>query len=317
MSVGFTLAVVEGLRYNKVPVTFEPGWETRGNGYVFPNGRPKGLLTHHTGSDYDTGLTVLRDGRPDLDPPLCNCCTFSTGRIHILGAHPANHAGASGGRSMGPLPVTSLFNREVWGNEVMYPGSTPWTPQQYRSARVLAGVICGILGVDAEHARAHAETSRTGKWDVGAGLGPGVTFDMAKFRREIWSALTTPQRRENLMPYRLDPTPIPTGATPDQKPDGTWEAVEDTITTPGPVGGWSGRVIMHLTFGYRGGFVQEAWSGPSGKHYVPRYDPTKKTGGQYVPGFTTQGWELPVDDRFLVVRYATRSRGSVTPETER
>ena len=118
------------------------------------------------------------------------------------------------------------------------------------------------------------------------------------------------------MTYRLDPTPIPIGATPDAVPDSTWDTAEDTITAPGPAGGWPGRVLMHLTFGYRGGYVQEAWSAPSGKHYVPRWESTTKTGGQTVPGFVTQNWELPTGDIALIVRYATRARGSVTPEVE-
>jgi hypothetical protein len=191
VSVGFARAVEQGLRHNGVPVSFEPGWETRGNGQSFPGGKPLGLITHHTGADYGTGLSILVRGRPDLPGPLCNACTYPDGRIHLIAAHPANHAGASGGRSMGPLPTTTLFNRVVWGNEVMFPGTKPWTPQQYRSARVLAGVICGILGYrDAEHCRSHAETSRTGKWDPGAGRGPGIPFDMNVFRREVWDALT-------------------------------------------------------------------------------------------------------------------------------
>lgn len=193
MSVGFARAVEQGLRHNGVPVSFEPGWESRGNGQSFPNGKPLGLITHHTGADYGAGLSILVKGRSDLPGPLCNCSTYPDGRIHIIAAHPANHAGASGGRSMGPLPTTTLFNRVVWGNEVMFPGTKPWTPQQYRSARVLAGVICGILGYrNAEHCRSHAETSRTGKWDPGAGRGPGIPFDMASFRRNVWAALHQP-----------------------------------------------------------------------------------------------------------------------------
>ena len=190
MSVGFARAVEAGLRHNNVPVSFERGWETRGNGQSFPGGKPLGLITHHTGADYGTGLSVLVSGRSDLPGPLCNCSTYPDGRIHIIAAHVANHAGASGGRSMGPLPTTTLFNRLVWGNEVMFPGTKPWTVQQYRSARVLAGVICGILGYrNTEHCRGHSETSVTGKFDPGAGRGHGVPFDMRVFRSEVWAAL--------------------------------------------------------------------------------------------------------------------------------
>lgn len=123
-------------------------------------------------------------------------------------------------------------------------------------------------------------------------------------------------RKDTTMTYRLDPTPIPAGASDTAVPDGTWPAVEDTITSPGPAGGWPGRVLEHLTFGYRGGFIQECWSAPSGNHFVTRYDPTAKTGGLFVDSFVTQNYELPTGDIALIVRYATRSRGSVTPEVE-
>jgi hypothetical protein len=149
--------------------------------------------------------------------------------------------------------------------------------------------------------------------DVNAFPGTRAQFDNLISGPRPLSATTT---RRNPVCYRLDPTPIPTGATPDTVPDGTWDAVEDTITSPGPAGGWPGRVVFHLTFGYRGGFIQEVWSGPSGKHYVARWDPAAKTGGKYVEAVVTQNWELPAGDTALVVRYATRTRGSVTPETQ-
>jgi N-acetylmuramoyl-L-alanine amidase len=190
VSVGFTNAVADGLRYNGVPVSFEPGWQTRGNGYSFPNGRPAGLIVHHTGDSYGGGLSVLVNGRSDLDPPLCNSCGYPDGRIHVIAAQPANHAGAGGGPSMGPLPVTRLFNPQVWGHEVMYPGLKPWTDAQYRSARVLGAVISGVLGrTSPEWVRGHFETSIEGKWDPGVGDGQSHSFDMARFRREMWAAL--------------------------------------------------------------------------------------------------------------------------------
>jgi N-acetylmuramoyl-L-alanine amidase-like protein len=235
VSVGFARAVEQGLRRNSVPVSFEPGWETRGNGQSFPDGKPQGLITHHTGADYGSGLPILVKGRSDLPGPLCNACTYPDGRIHIIAAHPANHAGASGGRSMGPLPTTTLFNRLVWGNEVMFPGTKPWTPQQYRSARVLAGVICGILGYrDAEHCRGHAETSRAGKWDPGAGRGAGVPFDMASFRRNVWAALHQP-------PVTRSPRRDPGMELPP-----TTTRIDKQLPTD-VVGGWCGQANLLLT----------------------------------------------------------------------
>jgi len=191
VSVGFANAVASGLRYNGVPVSFEPGWDTRGNGFVFPNGRPEGLICHHTGDNYGAGLAILVNGRPDLDPPLCNCCTYPDGRIHIIAAFPANHAGAAAGSSLGPFTPTGLFNPKVWGNEIMYPGVAPMTAAQRRSAQILGGVILGILGkTDTEWVRGHFETSGEGKWDPGVGDGSSHSIDMDAFRAGIWAALT-------------------------------------------------------------------------------------------------------------------------------
>lgn len=322
MSVGFANAVAEGLRFNRVQVSFEPGWQTRGNGFVFPNGRPQGLITHHTGVDYGAGLSVLVNGRPDLTGPLCNCCTFPDGRIHVVAAHPANHAGASGGRSMGPLPVTQSFNRLVWGNEVMYPGTKPWTAAQYRSARVLAGVISGVLGrPNPEWCRGHFETSVSGKWDPGAGAGHRISFDMRRFRAEVWDALTRhPTTPEEPMIWELKRTPIKPGAkwTAEAKdsPDPSWQAIEDTITLPGPAGGWRGRQIAWFTPGNPGIWVQEAWWGvgepgrpPAVVHTVPRT-------GQSFALFQPGAWEAPTGARFLVIRYAAPGGGSIGIETE-
>lgn len=189
MSVGFANAVAAGLRYNGVTVSFEPGWETRGNGYTFPGGAPQGLIQHHTGDNYGAGLSILVNGRSDLDPPLCNCCTYPDGRIHIIAAQVANHAGAAAGRSLGPFTPGGLFNPRVWGNEIMYPGTAPMTAAQRRSALVLSGVVLGILRkTDTGWVRGHFETSNEGKWDPGAGAG-STSIDMNKFRADIWGAL--------------------------------------------------------------------------------------------------------------------------------
>ena len=189
VSVSFALAVVDGLRYNSVPVKFEPGWDRRGNGQSFPAAGPDGSLTHHTGANYDGGYSTLVRGRQDLSGPLCNSCGHGDGLVTIIAAFPANHAGAAGGSLARPYPDTRNFNRLVWGHEIMFPGLKPWTPAQYRSARVLAAVILGIRRRGPEWAKAHYETSVTGKWDPGVGNGRHEFFPFNTFRAQLWEAL--------------------------------------------------------------------------------------------------------------------------------
>lgn len=187
MSVAFANAVVAGLRHNGVPVRFIDGWERRGNGQV---SNYQGLSWHHTASDYGRAYATLWNGRAGLSGPVCNSSGDDDGGITIIAAHPANHAGASGGRNMGPLPTTNLFNKLMWGHEIVYPGTAPMRDAQYRSALILAGVISGILRrPNADWARGHAETSITGKWDPG--YANGKTYDLNRMRAEVWGALNS------------------------------------------------------------------------------------------------------------------------------
>jgi len=161
-----------------------PGWETRGNGQASDY---EGGIDHHTASAFGMALpgtgigNLLAFGRSDLAGPLCNHADNEDGSITCIAAHPANHAGASGGRSMGPLPVTSLFNKRVLGLEIVYPGNVPMRPAQYRAALAWSRIVTDVCGYgDIQRARAHAETSITGKWDPGDG--PSRTINMTAFR---------------------------------------------------------------------------------------------------------------------------------------
>lgn len=186
MSVTFANAIIAGLKKYGVKVVLSPGWERRGNGQVSDY---EGGLMHHTATGYSNATPgsnvhkLLVEGRPDLSGPLCNSAGNEDGSVTIISAGPANHAGASGGRSMGPLPVTSSFNKRVWGHEIVYPGNTPMKPAQYNTMIILGKVICEILKTNSQCIRAHAETSITGKWDPG--YAPGKTINMTEVRTDI------------------------------------------------------------------------------------------------------------------------------------
>lgn len=213
----FVLRAVQLARESGLTVTFEPGWETRGNGYA---ANYVGFLAHHTATASSAeapfpSRTILRDGRQGLAGPLCNSAGPADGSIHIVAAHPANHAGASGGRSMGPLPVTSLFNPRVWGHEIDYAGTVPMLPAQYRAATAWARCVLLALaevgqvpGFDPERARLHAETSVTGKWDPGDG--PSHTIDGRAFRAAV-ATPPTPEEDNEMKPYLIKSGRFPLG----------------------------------------------------------------------------------------------------------
>lgn len=76
-----------------IPFVEEPSWRTRANNGGW--GDVEGFIVHHTGDDApDTAdLKVVRDGRAGLSGPLCNVGLDDTGKVHLVAAGAANHAG--------------------------------------------------------------------------------------------------------------------------------------------------------------------------------------------------------------------------------
>ncbi len=192
MSVTIGRAIRDGLRSHGVIVHESPGpgvyvarpgsWEARGNGLI---SRYKGLVVHHTAGNFGRDYSTLYNGRSDLPGPLCNTSGNEDGSVTMIAAHPANHAGASGGWDTAPLPRTSLFNPEVWGHEICYPGTVPMRAAQWRTAAILGRVVCDVLSRLEDYIKFHQGTSITGKYD--AGYAPGKTYDIAALRRDAVS----------------------------------------------------------------------------------------------------------------------------------
>lgn len=186
MSVARAREVIARLRAAGITVHEWEGWESRGNGLT---SQYEGFLLHHTGGGFGFAPSLLVNGRPDLRGPLCNTAGNEDGSVTMIAAHPANHAGAGVGPSLGPLPRTNLFNPRVWGHEVVYPGVVPMRDAQYRTSQILARICVDVFGyADPERARLHAETNGAtpgGDWKWDAGWAEGKTYDAAAFRRSL------------------------------------------------------------------------------------------------------------------------------------
>lgn len=186
MSVAFATEVIRRLRARGVVVSDNwTDWRRNGNGQTSAYA---GGIMHHTATAYGDAFPALVAGRPDLSGPLCNSAGCADGSITIVAAHPANHAGASGGRGTRPFPATRVFNRMVWGHEIVYPGTSPMTDAQWHSMVQLGAVICEILNRGPEWIKGHYETSVTGKWDPGFAP-PDRSISMNDVRAQIHAAL--------------------------------------------------------------------------------------------------------------------------------
>lgn len=145
------------------------GWETRGRTYC--SMRPKGVVCHHTAGPA-TGdmpsLNLLITGRKNLPGPLSHYGLGRSGKVYVVAAGTANHAGAGGWNGLSS-------NCDVVGIEAENTGKDPWPQTQLDAYVVLVAAICDHLGVDTKMVAAHREWAPTRKPDP-------HSLDMNQFR---------------------------------------------------------------------------------------------------------------------------------------
>lgn len=154
------------------------GWQTRGRPSSTGGFDPIGNLFHHTGDSnggQDYAEWLAKVGRSDLPAPLAQVSIGRDGTCYVCAAGRANHAGVA--KPSGPMPGGD-GNEIYLGWECQNNGTEGWTAAQYDAMVTAAAATSKHYGWDADHNRAHKETSVTGKWDPGA-------LDMDKFRRDI------------------------------------------------------------------------------------------------------------------------------------
>lgn len=178
--------IADALRAFGVKVEEEPGWKDRGNGDF---GRMWGVFAHHTGGD-NTGIALIRDGRPDLQGMLSQIHLTRDAVAHVVGVGVAWHAG----RGAYPGLQTNNANYSTVGIEANNSGTSPWPAAMLDAYYRACAAICWVLDVPASHAIGHKEYSSDGKWDPGG-------IDMDDFRRRVQRYIDRPPflEEENLM----------------------------------------------------------------------------------------------------------------------
>lgn len=170
-------------RLTGYPVTEVPGWQHRGHGpmasFIY------GTVCHHTagpepatGSDYPS-LRVVRDGRPGLPGPLAHVGLGYSGRIYVIAAGLAYHAGAGSWRK-------AKGNSQMVGIEAEDSGDGDWTREQLDCYPRLVAAIQDYLNQGADWVCGHKEWAPHRKIDP-AGI------DMNSFRRTVADYLARPE----------------------------------------------------------------------------------------------------------------------------
>ena len=156
------------------------GWRDRGRPYNF---YPKGIIVHHTASGSQSGnfasQSVVTNGRSDLKGPLCQFLLGRDGKVRVIAAGYANHAGYGGPRAGIPANQgnTYTIGIEAENNGV----GEPWTKKQLNAYYRLCAALMVWNGIrDVNKVFGHKEwTSR--KIDP-AGI------NMNNFRKQVKKA---------------------------------------------------------------------------------------------------------------------------------
>jgi hypothetical protein len=161
------------------------GWRTRGHGSL---SSVDSIVCHHTASsanaagDYPT-LAVVRDGRTDLPGPLSQLGLGRSGRVYIIAAGVAFHAGAT--------HSSWMDNWHSIGIEAEHPGIGVWPTQQYDAYARLCAALADHYHVPVDRVLGHKEIATP----TGRKVDPN--FDMAAFRRRVTEEETVSPEQED------------------------------------------------------------------------------------------------------------------------
>ena len=184
--MGYALWIADAMRDTGLPVSFIPGWETRGS-QTF---NPRGGVVHHDGYKANVptsnAVALMVNGRSDLPGPLChiwldddnnNTPTAGDPAVYVIAAGRAHHAGRGGWNGLSG-------NSTVWGIEARSSGGPgdPWSPAMMDAYRRVAAALAHHAGHGSETVCGHREWA--------PGRKPDPTFDMSTFRADIKAMLT-------------------------------------------------------------------------------------------------------------------------------
>lgn len=163
------VGIIDALKDWGLTVVTVQGWQSRGSSDF----NPRGHVVHHDVVPPVTEMpNLIKDGRPDLPGPLANFWLERNGRVWLLAAGRANHAGSGGWNGLSG-------NSSVWGTEMNNRGvpSDPWPVVQLDAMARLAAATCEFSGFPVGNVCGHKEwTDRK--------IDPH-TIDMDAFRTQI------------------------------------------------------------------------------------------------------------------------------------
>ena len=169
-----------------LPYETTSGWQTRGKEMR----AARSVVAHHTGTpnsrkgNYPTHGLIIKGrpsvpGVPGVPGPLAHLGLGRDGKVYIIAAGHANHAGKVGN--------AVYANESSIGIEAEHPGgSTPWPPAQYRAYVRLVAALCKWYRIPVDRVAGHKEVA------VPRGRKPDPNFSMDTFRADVRAAYNNP-----------------------------------------------------------------------------------------------------------------------------
>jgi hypothetical protein len=167
------LDLADACRKSGLPVEEVDGWRTRGHGEFLGVNT---IVCHHTATPRSVAgnypsLRVVRDGRTDLKGPLSHVGLGRDGKVYVIAAGVAWHAG-----------VTFFPRQDNWhaiGIEAEHDGMSPWPPAQLAAYVRLVAALSDHYGIPLSNVQGHKEVAKP------AGRKVDPSFDMTDFRRRV------------------------------------------------------------------------------------------------------------------------------------
>lgn len=171
--MGYQTGILTALRDWGLTVVEVPGWQTRGSSEFDPHG----FVCHHDVIPPTSRVPeIIIEGRVDLPGPLSQFWLERNGRVHLVAAGRANHAGEGGWHGLSG-------NSSVWGCEANNLGvpSDPWPDIQLDAYVRLAAACADFSGFPPANVCGHKEWAPDRKIDP-------HSIDMGTFRARVQSA---------------------------------------------------------------------------------------------------------------------------------
>jgi len=204
-------------------------WRTHNRNHMGSWGPVNGVMIHHTvSSGEDSSVALCYNGHANLPGPLCHTVGGKSGKLYMVSAGRANHAGSGDADVLRAvinettLPADNEANTDgnarFYGLEIVNLGNgkDEYPAVQYDAAVRWAAAICRAHGWGAASVIGHKEW-QPGKIDPHGPVEDRGSFDMNAFRRDVAERLT---HSASWSPGASTPAPSKPAPTTPTLPEG-------------------------------------------------------------------------------------------------